>query len=283
MTRRLTAGAPGSPLAGLIGGYSPARRAYRRYRPRWMAGLSPAGREILRFVERHGLLVSGGPFQGMRYPGRSAGHVSTFAAKLLGAYELELHRAVEELLGFSPAIVVNVGAGEGYYAVGAALRVPEATIEAFDADAGERSLCRALARENGVADRVHVHGFCDSAALRPLTGPDVLLIVDCEGYELDLLDPARIPSLAATNMLVELHPFARDGLVEEMVGRFRGTHDVRLIGMTERDAAQFPELAGMDPLASFLLLSEGWAPDAVPGPEQRLWAEMVAVSGGHRS
>lgn len=245
-----------------------------------MARLSPAGREIGRFVERHGLVVSGGPFQGMRYPKRAVGHVSTFAAKLLGSYELELHTAVRELVSQEPVTIVNVGAGEGYYAVGLSLVSPHATIEAFEADAGERSQCRALARENHASDRVHVRGFCDTAALRDLAGPRVVLIVDCEGYEVELLDPSLVPGLVHTSILVELHPSAHEGLVDEVLGRFRATHDIRVIGMEERDASQFPQLAGMDFLPAFLLLSEGWLPDSVPGPQQRLWATMMPADTG---
>jgi hypothetical protein len=247
-----------------------------------MAGLSPTGREIRRFIERHGLVVSGGPFRGMRYPERAVGHVSTFAAKLLGAYELELHAAVHELVSQEPVRIVNVGAGEGYYAVGLSLVAPGATIEAFEADAGERSVCRALAHENDVSDRVHVHGFCDTASLRDLAGPGVVLIVDCEGYEVELLDPTLVPGLVHTSMLVELHPTGHEGLVEKILGRFRLTHDIRVIGMEERDASRFPQLAGMEFLPAFLLLSEGWLPDSVPGPERRLWAKLVPTGAATR-
>jgi len=66
--------------------------------------------------------VASGPFRGMRYVARA--YHSAYHAKLLGTYEMELHGIVEELCRETPGIIVDVGAAEGYYAVGLAMRLP---------------------------------------------------------------------------------------------------------------------------------------------------------------
>ena len=81
-------------------------------------------------------LVHAGPFAGMRYVDRSVG--SCFIPKLLGTYERELAPKIERICRRQPGLVVDVGAAEGYYAVGLAMRIPEARI-----------ICRAPGRKKG--------------------------------------------------------------------------------------------------------------------------------------
>lgn len=47
---------------------------------------------------------------------------------LVGSYESELHLQIEQLILERPQVVIDVGCAEGYYAVGLAQRLPDATI-----------------------------------------------------------------------------------------------------------------------------------------------------------
>ena len=172
-----------------------------------------------------GWRVRGGPFRGMRYVHDSI--CSTLAPKLLGTYERELTDWVEQLLARKFAVVLNVGAAEGYYAVGFALRCPGSRVVAFEGDAPGRALTAELASCNGVADRIAVEGFCTPESLAPyLVGPAMpLLIVDIEGGEVELLDPEKLPALRHCTMLVELHE-EHQPAGEMMHRRFAATHAI---------------------------------------------------------
>ena len=78
------------------------------------------------------------------------------APKLLGCYEQELHQVIERCIKTPYECVVNVGCGDGYYAVGLARRMPNAEIKAYDLHEGRRALCKSAAEENGVGGRVSV-------------------------------------------------------------------------------------------------------------------------------
>ena len=66
--------------------------------------------------------VLSGPFHGMRYVDHSVG--SSLFPKLIGTYEKELRYWLEaQFTESNLTTIVNIGAGEGYYAVGAALRL----------------------------------------------------------------------------------------------------------------------------------------------------------------
>ncbi len=161
-----------------------------------------------RFVAWHGLTVSGGPFAGLIYPDQEP---LTLAPKLLGIYERELHPAIEAAIGAQPAVIVNVGAADGYYAVGLARRCPDATVIAYEADARQRELCRRVAAANGV--QIDIRG---TAGPGDLDGA-ALVVMDCEGCERALLQP-----LPAT-VIVELHDFLDPGVGDAIAARFGPT------------------------------------------------------------
>lgn len=207
-------------------------------------------------VDRTGLEISNGPFAGMTYPKEAVGRASNLGAKLLGSYEYELGQIIEELIAEQFNTILNVGAGEGYYAVGFAGRCPESVVIAYEIDRGQRRLCRRLALANGVSNRVRLRGAC---RLEEIDGKDVgrlLVLCDCEGCELALLRPDRYPLLRTSTLLVELHDSVDPTLSRQILTRFDGTHDVEVIFAEERDATKYGDLAGMPKAVAQLVTFE---------------------------
>lgn len=215
-----------------------------------------------------GRAVQTGPFRGLRYV-RTGSWGEDMPAKLLGSYEAELHDELEALIAIGHDRVVNVGCAEGYYAVGLALRLPRAMVFAFDIDARARYLCRRLAQKNGVIDRVRVAGRCTPALLNDIAVGRPLIVVDCEGCELQLLRPAVAPALLAADLLVELHDFVDPGISAEIVASFEATHDITLVDSAERDTESYAALAQLSMADRAEALSEHR-----PGPMQ--WAVLRA-------
>src|SRR5262245_31327210 len=86
-----------------------------------------------------------GPFAGLRYPARRP----AWLAKRVGAYERELHTWFEAALATRPERFVDIGAADGFYAVGVARHgIP---VTAFELARSAREELRALAALNGVA------------------------------------------------------------------------------------------------------------------------------------
>lgn len=188
-----------------------------------------------------GGVVVAGPFKGLQYVSTARG--SCIGPKLLGTYELELRDVVEQAVARAYGTVINIGAGEGYYAVGLAKRMPHAKLIAFDADPSNQEQIKTLARLNGVQDRLDVRGFCDdtalSAALASATG-QVLIVCDIEGAEVEVLRPDAVPALRNVDLLVEMHDIIRKGCSEALRDRFGATHDIDVIPTRRRTAADFP-------------------------------------------
>lgn len=193
------------------------------------------------FVEHYGATILRGPFAGMKYVLSIPSGVPT--PYLLGSYEAELHSALDQIIATDYAEIIDVGSGEGYYAIGLALKLPQARVHAFDISPQQQQLCCEMARLNGVAERVIVKGECNIEQLNQLPLERALIVSDCEGYELELLRPDLVPGLATADILVELHDAIDPSITPVIQARFAATHDVTLISSTGRDPAAYPELA----------------------------------------
>ena len=203
-------------------------------------------RRILKKTRWSGSVVQG-PFQGMRYFPRSCG--STILPKLLGTYECEIAPAVEAIAASGCDRVVDVGAAEGYYAVGLALRIPGVPLIGFEMDASARYYLRRLVRLNGVEDRVEIRGECGLEELaESLEGAARPVVVcDCEGAEGVLLDPDRVPGLRRAWLLVETHDDIVPGVSARVKSRFAATHDVETVRSRPRGPADLPPGCDLTP------------------------------------
>lgn len=189
---------------------------------------------------RTGTSVSSGPFTGLRYVDRAIG--SAYFPKLLGIYERELYPVIEEVIGGNFECIINIGAGEGYYAVGFATRTKNTLIRAFEMREDERILLARVADLNGVTDRLVIGGKCEVGDLSECILPKTktFVLCDTEGYEVELLDLERVPELAHTYILVELHEFVYRGVTDLIKVRFEQTHKIRQIWEQERTSNNFP-------------------------------------------
>lgn len=230
------------------------RGAFRRMAPRAyhvLRRLTVRQRQYSRILRQLGLdqstpVVQDGPFAGMRFLRWCT--TGAVLPKVLGCYEAELRDALEAVLAARPRVVVNVGCGEGYYAVGIARRLPECTIYAFDSDGTAREQCAQLAAINGVADRIHIADTLQAADLARLPLETGLIVCDCEGCEYALFNRHAVPALATCDLIVELHDVGDTAQPAAMLGQFHASHDVTLVSYApdgrdrERVAARLPRV-----------------------------------------
>ena len=175
-------------------------------------------------LANEGAKITGGPFAGMEYV--SAATEGPLVARLLGTYESELHPHFAAIAAKGIDCVVDVGCAEGYYAVGLARLMPHVTVHAYDIEEKARLTCADMAARNGVADRVIVGGELKPDGFEAFAGKKVLVIVDTEGAEVDILQPALSPALAGMHIVVETHDLYRPGAMATMIERFTPTHEI---------------------------------------------------------
>lgn len=185
-------------------------------------------------------IVRTGPFTGMHYihDTMSGGYVP----KVLGIYERELHPVLLHLKDLGIQEVINIGAADGYYAVGLCRLFPRLRVVAFETEPRGREYVRKMAEINGVGSRIDIRGECDLKGLQEaLPEPEASLVLcDVEGYEDVLMDPAQVPALCHARILVEIHDNKNAAVSERIVARFAATHTIETIWQQKRTAADFP-------------------------------------------
>jgi hypothetical protein len=195
-------------------------------------GRTALGRQ---FVTVHGDRVLRGPFVGMRYPPDRVASIP----KLLGVYESVLHRWIEQALEAVDG-VVNIGAADGYYAVGLARR--GLRVDAFESAPAARRDLQNLARLNGVSLAVHGRATASRLVRVASVAKRSLVLSDCEGAEVDIFTSRVVAALCDATVLVETHDAVRPGAMATLRDRFGTTHDVEVATETTRPAADFTEL-----------------------------------------
>jgi SAM-dependent methyltransferase len=213
------------------------------------------------FIAREGARIRSGPFAGMTYVTEAT--EGALIPRLLGTYESELHPHLLAFAAEGVDAVIDVGCAEGYYAVGLARLIPQASIHAFDIDPAARTACADLAARNDVVERVHIGGEFPPDGFQAFADQRVLVMVDAEGAELDVLRPDLGPALSGMNLIVETHDVYRPGALQELVRRFVPTHEIRLVHQQPKTfemPAWLQELAHLDQLLAV------WEWRAAPTP-----------------
>lgn len=193
---------------------------------------------LLRFKSKNRILS--GPFQGMAFRYNQQEY-----AMLLGTWELELIQLLEDVMSADYRMIVDVGAAEGYYAVGMSYRMPEKKVVAFEMEERVRKNLETLQYLNGTT--VEIRGKCEPEDLLQF-GEQIeggFILMDVEGYECVLLDPCKIPSLQRATILVELHDMYVEGCSRIIEKRFQPTHIIQQVNGAQRTINDFPASAGI--------------------------------------
>ena len=196
--------------------------------------------------------VHKGPFKGLKL---SVGDLY-LSNKFLGIYEECLHPWIELAISYLPDTIVNVGCGDGYYGLGLGIRCPNSHVVCIDTN----PTCIEHVETNAEANAFTRFSATTKSTPEGLeafisTSKRPFIVMDCEGAELELLEPSAAPSLRNALILVELHPFIVPGIEETLYSRFSDTHTIERISQTT-PAIHIPELKNMSDWDKMIVLSE---------------------------
>lgn len=186
------------------------------------------------------IVVLSGPLKGLAYYNKSVWGLIT--SKWIGSYEEELHSVLSKIIRNNYRRIIDVGAAEGYYAVGLAKMCPLSAVLAFDIDPVARLRMRQLRDLNSISN-LKIGSYCTDKLLADSIVPQLsVLICDIEGYEYRLLDIEKVSKLASTDVLVEIHGFeelSSDCVKQTIKARFANTHRIQEFQVTDRDPRNY--------------------------------------------
>jgi hypothetical protein len=194
------------------------------------------------FLSQSPKIVQEGPFKGMQYVDMAVG--SSYLHKLVGSYEAILHPYISKLRKEHFDVIIDIGSAEGYYMVGFGQMFPNAELVGFELEETGRNLNRELYTKNNLTNNLTLLGEATKENVSSYITKDTLIICDCEGGEIDILDPVNASAFKnVKTAIIELHDFIRPKAKEILTERFKDTHTIAIIPFALANPDDFPFLA----------------------------------------
>jgi hypothetical protein len=181
---------------------------------------------------------------------------------ILGLYEQEV---LENLVG-APArfrVFVDVGAADGYYAVGLLHSGRVDRTVAFESLPECRAAIARLAAKNGVSDKITILGtasdhFDDMLRAHKINSQETMLLIDIEGAEFKLLTE-KVFAFLKDSLIVETHAHIYadpQGEMERLIKMASATHRATTWYPGPRNPWTIKELDGFAEIDRWILCSE---------------------------
>jgi len=208
--------------------------------------------------------VKYGPFKGVLLSSESWWSGADRGVMLLGMYEQEVLLALESA-DRKFQVLVDVGAADGYYALGCLKAGWVSHAYCYEMSAAGREAIARNAARNGLTDHVTILAeatpgfFDDLVADFGIDPASTLLIMDVEGAEQSLLSGRGLESLHNSFSIIELHEECLPSdFVEDVIHRAESCGlSAELVMTQQRDPSEFPELRDWSDDDRWMLCSEG--------------------------
>jgi len=206
--------------------------------------------------------VSHGLFAGLLMS-RYAWNSSDRASIIAGSYETEVQTWLGMRVPKGNRDVINVGAGDGLYAIGLLHSGLASRAFCFETNKISRDSIVANSKVNGLGPdalitagtftRLQDH---ESSELQGFKYEDALFIVDVEGAEFDLLDRYFFKSFRRARGIIEMHdnPENRKANLILVAEEF---FEVEILNSSSRNPEDFPLLANLSDDLRWSVMSEG--------------------------
>jgi hypothetical protein len=178
--------------------------------------------------------IINGFFKGLKY--ETGDHFSFDI--IAGTYEKELFSILNSFEYFD--VLIDVGAGDGYYVVGLLNKFKHLKCYAYE-QLGYRKerLLNNLLINNIDKNRWEIYDSANIENLKSLliditSNYKTLIIMDVEGYEKILLNLDLIPQLEGCTILVEVHEHLEPGVTNDLKNRFKNSHHNKIFTTTNR-------------------------------------------------
>jgi hypothetical protein len=204
-------------------------------------------------------VVQYGPFAGMHLNRETWWGAEDLGSQCFGLYEKELLDLIDS--GEQWDTFIDIGAADGYYAVGMLLAGKASKVICFEtSEHGQRAIDENW-KLNGAIGDLEIHGTADELSLRSECSnlsEKTLVMVDIEGFEFDLLTAPVLDALCRCEIILEVHNWVDDFELKyrSLLERLDTYFDIRIIERVDRTTANLLELRDFTDDNRMLVVSE---------------------------
>jgi precorrin-6B methylase 2 len=208
-----------------------------------------------------GGVVKYGPFKGLKLDEDTWWGKLDLGSQCLGLYEKELLNEIEAISEDKYQTFIDIGAADGYYAVGMLTSKKVRKTICFEQAQKGRDAILSKWDKNGSVGDLSIHGEASISTLSMLKKSEVknsITLIDIEGGEFDLLNMETLKLLSSSIVFIEIHNW-----VDEFLKRYATLlreastlFQIEIISPVERNTLGLDELRDFTDDNRLLLISE---------------------------
>lgn len=214
-----------------------------------------------------------GPFKGLILPSQRWWGTATVSTMILGMYEREI---VEEISDVSEqfSYFVDIGAADGFYAVGVLVANKFHHSFAFEISEKGRKSIRANAQINGVDSLISIYGKAEIDFFKmipPNIGERSVVLIDVEGFEFNLVTKEFCDFFQKSIIFIEIHEWMvanGESALVNLINICSNKFEVNYIKSGCRNPNIYPELDCFEEEFRWLACSEGRT-------KPQIWLKLV--------
>lgn len=181
---------------------------------------------ITKLINKVGDQIYYGPFSGLKIPEILFDQLTV--SEVLGLYESCLFETWEKIARKEMNNVMIIGGHTGYYSASMSYLLQPKNNYTFETNLSLHHFISSWFSANGL-DSPKLYGEATEVIFEKWKDRIDLIICDCEGEEINLLNPKQFQWQKESDIVVEIHPFYKEKSIGELISRFKKTHEINLI------------------------------------------------------
>ena len=219
----------------------------------------------LNLYKKHNNSVIYGPYKGMFFSENNHWGIGDLGPKIIGLYEFEVQNKLIDLVSnFKIENFVNIGAAEGYHAIGIAKKTGIQNFVLYEIDKKGQEILKENILKNELKKNIKIENEANLNSIyelnKKLDFSKTLFLIDIEGYELELFNDEILGLLKNSFLIIENHKFllskTKQIKYQELVNKFDDSFNVELVSNTGRNISQINEIRNFSENELMMISSE---------------------------
>lgn len=206
--------------------------------------------------------IAYGPLKGFKFSPQAWWSMHDRASMIFGFYEQEILQALK-YLSKSKSTFIDVGAADGYYAIGTVSQKMFEKSYCFEIEERGRAVIKNNAILNNVAEKVTIFKEANMDSMKSIPKQALnssVVLIDIEGAEFEFLDAEMLKLLKSSVCIIELHDFFfvnGNDMLKDLKSRASEFFNVTEFTTKSRDPSKIPELHNYSDTDRWLMCAEG--------------------------